>query len=330
MHPDTQLGWVHLSVADLERSAAFYEGVLGLRVLRRSTGFIAMGVWEDGAAVPRPVPLVLLSHQPGARPKPARCRGLYHLALRLPTRRDLAEAALRLARQDWPIDGAADHWVSEALYLSDPDGHGIELYADRPRDRWPRRGDSILMATEPLDWDGLVAELPLEARLAGAQDAHAGPASGRDGMPPGTRLGHIHLHVSRLERAERFYRTALGLDLVFRFGPGALFFSGGGYHHHVGANIWAGRDAPPPPSDAVQLLHYSFVLPSPEEVASLARRLSEAGVPVQSLAQLGPDVLQSVALEAPAGPGRVPEKGFVTRDEDGHAIAVVNAADRFI
>ncbi|HEY8486380.1 MAG TPA: VOC family protein, partial [Limnochordales bacterium] len=155
MHPDARLGWVHVSVADLSRSVAFYEGVLGLRVLRTAPGFAAVGVRESDGA---PVPLIFLSHQPHARPKPPHCRGLYHLALRLPTRRALAQALLRLARHRWAIDGAADHWVSEAVYLSDPDGHGIELYADRPREQWPRRGDRILMATEPLDWEGLMAE----------------------------------------------------------------------------------------------------------------------------------------------------------------------------
>lgn len=304
MHPDTRLGWVHLTVADLERSVAFYQGVLGLQVLRRSPGFVGMGVLEDGAA---PVTLVLLSHQPEARPKPPHCRGLYHLALRLPTRRELARALRRLARRGWPIDGAADHWVSEAVYLSDPDGHGIELYADRPREQWPRRGDSILMTTEPLDWDGLMAELPPEEPDA-------------DGMPAGTRLGHIHLHVSRLERAERFYRDALGLDLVLRFGAGALFFSAGGYHHHVGANIWAGRDAPPPPPDAVQLRHFAFVVPSAEDAAAVARRLEQGGAELRPLEQLGPEVLESAALAGVS----VSAGGFVTRDEDGHTIAVVS------
>ncbi len=325
MHPDAQLGWVHLSVADVERSVAFYEGVLGLSVLRRSPGFVALGVRDGGAGGLRAIPLVLLTHQGGARPKPAGCRGLYHLALRLPTRRDLALALLRVVRRGWPLDGTADHWVSEALYLSDPDGHGVELYADRPQARWPRRGDSILMGTEPLDADGLMAEIPPEERLPGLQEAHSGPGPTQTGMPPGTRLGHVHLHVSRLERAERFYQGALGLNLVFRFGAGALFFAAGGYHHHVGANVWAGPDAPPPPPDAVRLLHYSFLLPSAREVEDLARRLKLAGVPMASLAQLGPQVLELTAGTTQGSREPGPPEGFVTWDEDGQAIAVLSA-----
>ncbi|WP_324717943.1 VOC family protein [Carboxydochorda subterranea] len=323
MHPHTRLGWVHLSVADLDRSRAFYEGVLGLQVLRVAPGFAAMGVRAgDGAEVP----IVLLSHQPHARPKPPRCRGLYHLALRLPSRQALARAVMRLAHDGYAIDGAADHWVSEAVYLSDPDGHGIELYADRPREQWPRQGDRILMGTQPLDWDGLVAELPPEERRPAADDGLAPrtfPGPHGDGMPPGTRLGHIHLHVSRLERAERFYRDVLGLDLVLRYGGSALFFSAGGYHHHVGANIWAGREAPPPPPDSVQLLHFAFVVPSVQDVAALARRLEQAGVPHGSLADLGPEALASVA---PAGPST---GGFVTHDEDGVAVAVLGGEGHF-
>ncbi|MDR7434177.1 MAG: VOC family protein [Armatimonadota bacterium] len=328
MHPDMELGWVHLSVADLERSAAFYEGVVGLQILRRSPGFIVMGVEKDGATGSQPVPLVLLTHWPGAQPKPAHCRGLYHFALCLPTRRDLARAAVRLVRRRWPIDGAADHWVSEAIYLLDPDGHGIELYADRPRDQWPRRGEKILMTTEPLDWDGLMTELPPEERRPGIYDDHAGSDSKLNGMPSGTRLGHIHLHVSSLERAERFYREALGLDLVLRFGSGALFFSAGGYHHHIGANIWIGQDAPPPPSNTVQLLHFSLVLPSPDDVLDLARRLGQARAPVESLAHLGLEVFESVVLKAPVSRKTELQEGFVTRDEDGFAIAVVSAGGR--
>ncbi|MDR7434564.1 MAG: VOC family protein [Armatimonadota bacterium] len=140
----------------------------------------------------------------------------------------------------------------------------------------------------------------------------------------------MHLHVSRLERAERFYREALGLDLVLRFGSGALFFSAGGYHHHMGptCGTWIGQDVPPPPSNTVQLLHFSLVLPSPDDVLDLARRLGQARAPVESLAQLGPEVLQSVALKAPVSREREPQEGFVTRDEDGFAIAVVSAGGR--
>lgn len=219
MHPDTRLGWVHPSVAELDRSVAFYQDALGLRVLRRFPGFAALGIHEDGAG---PVTLVALSQQAGSRPKPPHCRGLYHFALRLPTRRELARGLVRLARHGWPIDCAADHWVSEAVYLSDPDGHGIELYADRPPEQSPRRGDRLLMSTEPLDWDGLMAELAPEERLSAAEKrvstTHGDPAPRTlpgprgDTVPPGTRLGHIHLHVSRLERCDLFSSAAFASE----------------------------------------------------------------------------------------------------------------------
>ncbi len=303
MHDLTRLGWVHLTVGDLERSLSFYEGTLGLHPVWRGPGCVAVGV-RDEAGGPRA--LALLSHQPGARPKPPGCRGLYHFALLLPTRRQLAEVVARVVRSGWPIDGASDHWVSEAVYLSDPDGHGIELYADRPRDEWPRRGDHILMTTEPLDFDGLMAELAPGEDPGGV-------------MPAGTRLGHIHLQVSRVARAERFYRDALGLDLVLRFGPSARFFAAGGYHHHVGANTWAGVDAPPPPPDCVQLRHFSFVVPSADDVQAVARRLEQAGVEREPLDRLEDAVLQVATLS-----GASTQAGFVTRDEDGHTIAVVS------
>lgn len=303
MHDLTRLGWVHLTVGDLARSLSFYEGTLGLSPVWRGAGCVALGVHDEAR---RPRALVLLSHQPGARPKPPGCRGLYHFALLLPTRRDLAAAVARVVRSGWPIDGASDHWVSEAVYLSDPDGHGIELYADRPRDQWPRRGGHILMTTEPLDFDSLMAEL-----IPGKEFG--------DVMPAGTRLGHIHLHVSRVERAERFYRDALGLELVSRFGPGARFFAAGGYHHHVGANTWAGIDAPPPPPDCVQLRHFSFVVPSADDVRAVARRLEQAGVGLEPLERLENEVLQVAALS-----GASTQAGWVVRDEDGHTLAVVS------
>lgn len=322
MHADTRPGWVHLSVADLERSMAFYEGLLGLHVLHTAPGFAALGVPEgDGT----PVPLLFLTCQPHARPKPPHCRGLYHLALRLPTRRDLAWALLRLMRHQYAVEGGADHGVSEAIYLSDPDGHGIELYADRSREQWPRQGNSILMATEPLDWQGLMAELQPEDHVVTAAEGRAvhereGRLPEAQQMPPGTRLGHIHLHVSRLDRAERFYRDALGLDLVLRYGTSALFFSAGGYHHHVGVNIWAGRDAPPPPPDAVQLLDFSFVVPSAQDVAAVGQSLRQAGVALNSLEQLDVQILSTAGMAITA------DAGFMVHDEDGQAVGVVNGA----
>lgn len=253
IHPATRLGPVLLTVADLERSLAFYGAVLGFRVRDRREDLAVLTA--DGAA-----PVVVLAALPGARPQPRRTTGLYHFAVLFPTRRELARALARLVQARYPLQGASDHLVSEALYLADPDGHGIELYADRPRQQWPTTARGVAMATAPLDLDGLLAEL----------DA---PSAATGGVPPQTCIGHVHLRVADLGQAEAFYHGRLGFAVTQRDYPGALFLSAGGYHHHIGANVWGSQGAPPPPRDALSLRAFTIVLPDVAALDAVLRRL---------------------------------------------------------
>ncbi|MEJ2209564.1 MAG: VOC family protein [Anaerolineae bacterium] len=259
----TGIGRVHLRVADLERALDFYREGLGFREVE-AEGDVAR-LSATGHA-----PLhVVLTELPGARRKPRGTTGLYHVAIRFPSRRALAWAFRRLVEQEWPFQGFADHLVSEALYLADPEGNGLELYVDRPRDQWPRRGGQIQMATDPLDVEALLAE-------AGDE-----PGPGREqAIDPGTDVGHVHLQVSDLGRAEAFYGGLLGLEVTQRGYPGALFLSAGGYHHHVGLNVWAGAGASRPPSDAVGLVSFALRLPEVEAWRALVERVRAAGVEV--------------------------------------------------
>ncbi|HWF36045.1 MAG TPA: VOC family protein, partial [Solirubrobacteraceae bacterium] len=202
IHPDTDVGTVRLTVADLERSRQFYERALGLRATERDDGTLVLGV--DGEA-----PLIELTGDAAAPSRPRRTTGLFHLAVLLPTRRDLAVTIRRLVEARVPLDGASDHLVSEALYLHDPDGNGIEIYRDRAREEWPHADGSLEMATLPLDLEDVITELP--------------PASAKDAFaPPGTRMGHVHLQVSNLDEAEAFYSGVLGFDIMVKGYAGAL------------------------------------------------------------------------------------------------------------
>ena len=253
-----RLGPVRLQSADLDRSIDYYERVIGLRVLERGLGQATLGPQDD------PAPLVRIAELPGAVPVPRRGRlGLYHFAILLPDRASLGRFAGHLAALG-EYAGMADHLVSEALYLTDPDGLGIEVYADRPKETWAVRGGNLAMATDPLDLDGLARE-----------------AGGRrwTGAPPGTRIGHIHLYVDDLGRARDFYHVALGLDRISLDFPGALFLSAGGYHHHLGTNTWA-AGAPKPTEGDARLLEWLIQLPGPADVEAAARSLHEAGYPV--------------------------------------------------
>jgi catechol 2,3-dioxygenase len=256
---EVALGPVLLQVADLPRSIAYYERVLGLRVLQRDAGAATLGAEGDAA------PLVELRELRGAVPVPARGRlGLYHFALLLPDRASLGRFAAHLASLGERA-GAADHLVSEALYLTDPDGLGIEVYADRPRSSWRMRGGALAMATDPLDLESLTA-------AAGEQPWR--------GAPAGTRVGHVHLYVADLTLAAAFYHEGLGLDRIVLDFPGALFMSAGGYHHHLGTNTWA-AGAPAPREGDARLLEWRIRLPHPSDVEAAARALERAGYPVQ-------------------------------------------------
>lgn len=251
----TRLGGIRLQVSDLGRSAAYYTDVLGLRMIEQSHDRIALGPADSTAT------LVELIHRPGAHPVPrSGLLGLYHFAILLPTRAALGRFVAHLARRGHAF-ASADHLVSEAIYLWDPDGLGIEVYADRPRDRWQVRARELMMATDPLDLRDLVA---------------GGETAPWNGMPEGTVMGHMHLSIGDLDEGRRFYHTALGLDVMVWSYPGALFLAAGGYHHHLGTNTWAGRARPAGDDDA-RLLSWTLVLPTPDAVARAADRLRRAG-----------------------------------------------------
>ena len=251
----TRLGRVSLQVADLARSLAFYEEVLGFRVTASAPGRASLAAGGDDA------PLVELHEKPGVRPVPRRgLLGLFHFAILLPDRESLGRLVTHLA-EIGAHAGMSDHAVSEALYLSDPDGLGIEVYADRPRATWRREGQQLYMTTQPLDVASLVS---------------AAGATRWSGMPNGTTIGHVHLHVGDLEQAAAFYHTGLGLDKVVWGYPGALFLSAGGYHHHLGTNTWAAGAAPAGAGDA-RLLEWEIIVPDAAAAAAAASSLAAAG-----------------------------------------------------
>jgi catechol 2,3-dioxygenase len=254
----TSLGPVRLNAGDAEPLAAFYEQTVGLRPLGTSNGVVALGA-EEGK------PLVELVPSPDAPLRPTGTTGLFHLAILVPSRLDLARALRQAADSGWRLTGASDHLVSEALYLRDPEGNGIEIYRDRDREEWRRVGGEIEMDTLPLDLEGVLSE------LAG-DDA----APGR--MPPCTHIGHVHLNVADIGASQAFYRDALGFDVTVRSYPGALFVSAGGYHHHVGLNTWMGEGAPPPPPGARGLERFAVVLPTAADLEATDRRLAEQGI----------------------------------------------------
>jgi catechol 2,3-dioxygenase len=248
----TRLGAIRLRAADLGLLQDFYERAIGLRAIPVDEDVAALGA-GDGR-------LVELVAHPDAPPRPPRTTGLFHLALLVPTRAELARALRRVLRSGWHLSGASDHLVSEALYLSDPEGNGIELYRDRPRDEWSRDGGELQMATLPLDLEGLRAE-------PGGDDE-------TPSLAEGTTLGHVHLQVSELDPAEAFWVDGLGLDVMVRGYPGALFVSAGGYHHHVGLNTWAGVGAPRPPTAARGLDRFDIVLPDAESATAARTRVA--------------------------------------------------------
>jgi catechol 2,3-dioxygenase len=258
---ETRPGPVRLQVADRDRSLAWYGKVLGMQRLSEEEGSALLGAPSPGADGPG-TPLIELAERPGARPVPRNGRlGLFHFALLLPQREALGRFVRHLSELRIPA-GASDHRVSEALYLTDPDGLGIEVYADRPRHLWARTpAGEVAMATDPLDLDDLVR--------AGGETPWAG-------VPAGTVMGHLHLHVGDLEEAEAFYHAALGLQVMVRGYPGALFLSAGGYHHHLGVNTWA-RGAAPPSDEEARLLRWELLLPSASDLDAALDRLESAG-----------------------------------------------------
>src|SRR5919108_3411399 len=249
---ETRMGPVHVTVADLARSLDYYRRVIGLDVLEQGAGRASLGA--------NSTELLVLVEEPGARPDDGHT-GLYHFALLVPTRADLGRWLAHAARDRVQLTGLSDHYVSEAIYLRDPDRHGIEIYADRPRELWEGQVGSR-MTTEPLDAKSLLDE-------AGA--------SGLDRLPAGTVMGHVHLKVAGIPETIGFYRDVLGFDLVVERVPQAAFLSAGGYHHHIGANTWESAGAGPPPEGTAALRHATIVLPSAEARDEVARLVAESG-----------------------------------------------------
>ncbi len=261
----TRIGRVTLQVADLARSLAYYERVLGFRVLERAAGRATLGTQAGDQ------PLIELRERAGASPMPRRGRlGLYHYAILLPDRAHLGRLLRHLADQGERA-GMSDHLVSEALYLSDPDGLGIEVYADRSRDGWRRNGRELAMSTDPLDVEDLL---------------RAGGAERWSGMPAGTVIGHVHLYVADLDQAAAFYHEGLGLDKIVWSYPGALFLSAGGYHHHLGTNTWATGAQPATDTDA-RLLEWEILVPTVGDATAAIKSLADAGVAVERAADGG-------------------------------------------
>src|SRR3954454_16227029 len=265
------MGPVELSVSDLERSLEYWQNAVGLRVLARDGGRASLGADRE---------LVVLVAEPGARSARGHT-GLYHVALLLPDRPSLARWLAHAAREQVGLEGLSDHAVSEAIYLRDPDEHGIEIYADRPRERWDGRVRE-LMTTLPLDVDSLFGELedPQTAEF--------------DGLADGTVVGHTHLCVADVPATVAFYHEVLGFELMAQLGPMAAFLAAGGYHHHVGANTWESRGAAPAPPGTARLLRATVVLPEQGELDRVAERLDAAGA---SWAKRD----NGVALEDPSG-----------------------------
>lgn len=260
----THIGAVSLTVSDLSRAVDFYTNSLGLALFDRGGASARLGSHGDLGGKP----WLELTGVPGAR-KPRGTSGLYHFAILVPTRLDLAQALRRMALGRAPIEGASDHGVSEALYLHDPDGNGIEVYRDRPGEEWPRDSQGRLeMMTDPLDIDNLL-------------DMLEGQPDDWPGMPAGTRVGHIHLHVGNLARAELFYTGTLGFRLMQRYGPSAAFLSAGFYHHHVGINTWNGTNIPPAPAGSVDLRHFEVVVPGDDARAQVLANLQQSGAAVE-------------------------------------------------
>lgn len=258
MDPNIFMGMVTLSVGDLARSLRFYQDRIGLALLNHEESTASLGAGDT--------PLLRLQHLPGARAHP-RATGLFHFALRVPSRLELARTLAHLIKTKTPLDGASDHNVSEALYLHDPDGHGIEIYRDRPRADWYKDGRFVLNTT-PFDADGVMGEL----------EGHDEPWQG---IHPATDMGHVHLRVADLASARRFYVDILGFEIMLAM-ESALFISAGGYHHHLGMNTWAGVGAPPPPADAARLIAYEIRFPTADALTATLDRLRSAGIePIQ-------------------------------------------------
>lgn len=275
----TKISFVHLRVRELAKATAFYSGLLGFREVLRDGATIGL---SDSGRLPAQI---ILTESKNAPARPPRTVGLFHVAIRFPTREELAMILLRILEREYPLHGAADHAVSEAVYLADPEGNGIELYRDRVREEWKRTSDEIYMTSDHLDIENLLGE-----------------AEGKKwtGLPTRTDIGHVHLNVSSLQHADEFYSGLVGLDVTTRSYPGALFLAADGYHHHVGANVWSSRNGEKPPPNSLGLVSFGMFV-SPVEADHLRKKLTQEGAHIEENSLLG-------------------QHSFRTHDRDGIAV----------
>lgn len=281
-----RIGRVFLRCRDLEGCVTFYRGALGLDLFERTSDLALLGAGDRA--------LIGLIASPYARAA-GRVPGLYHLALLVPDRASLGAFLAHAVQARVSLQGAADHGVSEAIYLADPEGNGIEVYRDRPREAWPMRGERVAMGTGPLDGEGLLVEAP---------------SAGGFRAPAGTSIGHVHLRVSDVKSAAPRYRDDLGLDVMQDDFPGARFLSAGGYHHHIGLNEWETRGAPPRPAGALGLAWFELVMPDERVKAAATERVRSAWTAAEAVPGMA-DV-----------PGGIRPWCFV--DQDGIAVALVD------
>ncbi|MEH7385929.1 VOC family protein [Bacillus sp. JJ1521] len=255
----TFVGHVKIKVEKLERSLQFYKEILGFDILEQTSTTAKLTTNGKTSILSLEQPEDVISKQ-------GRTTGLYHFALLLPNKTDLANIVVHLDDKGIRF-GSSDHLVSEALYLNDPDGNQIEIYIDRNPSEWDWHGDEVDMAVDPLDFERLLTNIV--------------PGESWQGMPEETVMGHIHLHVAELRKTEEFYVKGLGMDVVNRFGGQALFLSYGKYHHHIGVNTWNGVGAPMPPKNGVGLDFYTLILPNEETRARIVNNLKQMGATVE-------------------------------------------------
>lgn len=247
----TIIGKVVLNVENLENMKNFYTSIIGLEIKNETEQLLQLGAFGEDQVLLELQPVAPAGEKPSAT-------GMYHMAFLLPTRKDLGEILYHLLVSKYPLTGASDHGYSEALYLDDPEGNGIEIYVDKPKSMWDIRDDGqIAGVTEPMDAEGVIAEAKQEFQ----------------GMPKGTYMGHVHLFVAELEETENFYKDVLGFDLKFKFGPQAKFFAAGEYHHQIGANVWAGRNIPAAQKGLRGLDYFTIIVSSSDELAQLKEKL---------------------------------------------------------
>ena len=256
--PNNFVQHVAIKVSNLTRSLDYYTNVIGLFIIERNDTHASLGAKNSST------PLLHIEEVENATARPASSTGLYHFAILLPERKHLANIIRFFSNNNVRL-GASDHDVSEALYLNDPDGNGIEIYVDRPEEQWTWQQDIVHMTTDPLNVQSIMQE----------------ESGVWDGMPEGTVMGHVHLNVANIPASEKFYTEGLAFNVVTRYGPSALFVSTGGYHHHIGLNTWASNGGHPAPATSVGLSYVAFQLDDDAQQQHLVERLRAIGAAVE-------------------------------------------------